>query len=288
MTTVAPAQSRRAQQTGPLAHAHVSFPRVLRSEWIKFTTLRSTPWTIGVTIAVMVLISLAMAWGMSQTAEMAASGDLPPEAQEGMTDPTAGAFAASFGYAFGQIVVVVLGVLLISGEYATGQIKSSIAAVPSRWPVLAAKGVLAAAVAFVTGVIGVAVAYVVTLPMLDQHDMAADLGNSEHLRVLLGAPLYLMAIALLSLGIAAMLRHSAAAISAVLGVILVLPILTQFITLDWLQDMAPYFPSTAGERIMGTDTGQEVLTPWEGLGVLGVYVAVVWIAAIVLLRRRDA
>ncbi|SEE96308.1 ABC transporter permease subunit [Ruania alba] len=287
MTAVA-TEPRNSRHSDSLAGAHVNFARVLRSEWIKLTTLRSTPWTVAVTIVLMVLISLGMAWGMSQSAALVESGELPPEAAADMADPTAGAFAASFGYSFGQIVVIVLGVLIISGEYATGQIKSSIAAVPHRWPLLAAKGVIVALVALVTGAVGVALAYLVTTPMLEPHGMAADLGDPDHLRILLGAPLYLAVIALLALGVGALLRHAAAAISAVLGLILVLPILPQFITLDWLQDIAPYFPSTAGERIMGADTGQEVLTPWEGLGVLGLFVAAVWIVAIVLLRRRDA
>ncbi|UFU07440.1 ABC transporter permease subunit [Ruania halotolerans] len=285
MTAVA-TESRSARRSDALSGAHVNFARVLRSEWIKLTTLRSTPWTIVTTIVLMVLISLGMAWGMTQGAEAAASGDAPPEM--GALDSSMGAFAASVGYSFGQIVVVVLGVLIISGEYATGQIKSSIAAVPHRWPVLATKGILVAAVAFVTGAIGVAISYLVTTPMLEEHNAAADLGNSEHLRIMLGAPLYLAAIALLALGVGALLRHAAAGISAVVGIILLLPIITSFITLDWLQDIAPYFPSTAGERIMGDDTGQEVLTPWEGLGVLGIYIALIWAAALVLLRRRDA
>lgn len=275
----ATATSHRAD---PLADAHVTFPRVLRSEWIKFTSLRSTIWTIAVTLVVMVGFSALMAWGMSFAAE-APDGQGPPAAD----GSTMGAVAVVTSYGLAQIVMAVWGVLVISGEYSTGQIRSTLTAVPTRLPVLAAKGLLVALASFVVGAVGVALSVLVTAPILSPNDMSLDLGDGETVQMLLGVPLYLMAIALLALAIGALVRHSAGGIAVVLGLIIILPILTT-IPLDFIETIAPYFPSTAGERIVQGENPGAVLTPWQGYGVFWIYVVVTMTAAAVLLRRRDA
>src|SRR5699024_8331469 len=165
----ATATSHRAD---PLADAHVTFPRVLRSEWIKFTSLRSTIWTIAVTLVVMVGFSALMAWGMSFAAE-APDGQGPPAAD----GSTMGAVAVVTSYGLAQIVMAVWGVLVISGEYSTGQIRSTLTAVPTRLPVLAAKGLLVALASFVVGAVGVALSVLVTAPILSPNDMSLDLGD---------------------------------------------------------------------------------------------------------------
>lgn len=271
-----------ARRADPLAGAHVSFGRVLGSEWIKFTSLRSTLWTIAVTLVVMVGFSLLMAWGMSFAAE-APEGQGPPAAEGSMM----GAAAVVTSYGLAQIVMAVWGVLVISGEYSTGQIRSTLTAVPTRLPVLAAKAVLMTLASFIVGVLGVGLSVLATAPILSSNDMSLDLGDSATLEMLLGVPLYLTGITLLALGIGALVRHSAGGIAVVLGLIIVLPILTQ-IPLDFIDTIAPYFPSAAGERIvMGEMTGA-TLTPWQGYGVFMIYVVVALAAAGVLLRRRDA
>ncbi|WP_277051446.1 ABC transporter permease subunit [Ruania albidiflava] len=281
----AAATSHRAD---PLESAHLSFARVLRSEWIKFTTLRSTPWTIGVTILAMVGIALLGAISLAATADMVASGEIPADAGVPDFGPRDGTEMLNLGWIFGQIVITVLGVLTITGEYSTGQIRSTLAAVPTRLPVLWAKALLVAVVAFVTGLVSVAISYAATLPILDPHGAVPDLGDGETIRVLLGVPLYLTMIALFALGIGALLRHAAAGISAVLGLLLMLPLLGQFITVEWFQDIAEYFPMSAGSMITTYATDGPHLSPWEGFGVLAIYVVVIMAAAAVLLRRRDA
>lgn len=262
--------------------AHVSFLHTLRSEWIKFLSVRSTAWILGVTVLVMVGFSLMMAAGMSFAAD--------PELNQGQpmpADAAVGTMVATFGYSIGQIVLVVLGVMRISGEYSTGQIRSSLSAVPTRLPVLAAKAVVVAAASFVVGLVAVALATLATTPILEPLDMAVELGNGDVQRSLLGVPLYLTAIALFSLGVGAMLRHTAGGIAAVLGVLLVLPIIGQ-VPLEWVQDIAPYLPSAAGERLITGDLVETVLSPWQGYLVLLGWVAAALIGAAVLLRRRDA
>lgn len=276
MTAVAPQ---------PLTVRPVSFPRVLRSEWIKFWSLRSTYWTIFATLLAMVLMAVMMAVGLSQSAANGYDAGLDSTMVLGLS------------YAMAQLAIAVLGVLMISGEYSTGMIRSTLAAVPSRLPVLGAKALLIVVVSFVTGVLGVALSYLATLPILTDAGGGADLSDPVTQRMFWGTGLYLAVIGLLSLAVGALLRHSAGAIATVLGIMLVLPTVAQMAmgAIDWLRDIYPYLPTTAGERIVATDAGDmaqaslpQLLEPWPGLGVLAIYAAVALIAAAVLLRRRDA
>ncbi|WP_154795350.1 ABC transporter permease [Occultella kanbiaonis] len=264
---------------------HLSFGRVLRSEWIKFISLRSTVWVAVATVAVMVGFSLLMGFGMTQIVQNPES--MGGEASLGGTGTVIGTSVATTGYAFGQIVVAVLGVLIITGEYSTGQIKSTLTAVPTRLPVLAAKGAIVAFTSFVLGAVGVAVSVLVTTPMLSTYDLQVDLSDSASQLSLLGVPLYMTAIALFAFGVGTLLRHAAAGIASVLGMLLLLPILGS-IQIQLIQDIAPYLLGTAGARIIEGEQLGAVLTPWAGFGVLMIWVVAALTAAAVLLRRRDA
>jgi len=265
----------------------VTFPRTLHSEWLKFWSLRSTYWAIGATIVAMVLMSLLMAVGLSQSAEAGFDAGLDSTMVIGLT------------YSMAQLVIAVLGVLMISGEYSTGMIRSTLTAVPARTPALVAKAIVIVVVSFVVGVVGVALSYLVTMPMLSGVGGAADVGDPDTLRMFWGSGLYLAAVGLFGLSIGALLRHSAGAIATVLGILLLLPIVVQLAmgALDWLADAYPYLPTTAGERIVAIDSpGMDMATmglpalldPWAGLGVFAIYIAVAFLAAALLLRRRDA
>ena len=281
--------ARRTEPSGPAADVSpVSFPRVVRAEWLKLWTLRSTYWATGTTLLVMVVMSVLMAFAASQSAENPEFGMGP-----------SGTMVLGFSYTMAQLVVAVLGVLAITGEYSTGMIRSSLTAVPARVPVLAAKALVLAVVSFVLGVLGVTLSYLLTAPLLSDAGGAADLGDPDVLQIFWGTGLYLMGVALLGLGIGALLRHSAGAIAAVLGILLLASTIVQLLSmwLDGFADVYPYLPSTAGERIVSPDTGElgeaaamgmTVLGPWEGYGVFMIYVVLALGAAAVLLRRRDA
>ena len=165
---------------------------------------------------------------------------------------------------------------------------------PTRTPVLAAKALLIAIVGFVLGVVGVAVSYVATAPLLGS--AAADLGDPDVQRIFWGSGLYLAGVGLLGLGIGALLRHTAGAVTAVLGILLLLSTLVQLLMMasDAFLAVYPYLPATAGERIVGPEAGTpaagapDVLGPWPGFAVFMVYVLVTLLAAGVTLRRRDA
>lgn len=260
----------------------LTFPRVVNSEWIKFRTLRSTVWTLGLTVVMMVGSSVLMAVGVGAT-----DGEL------GLP----GASIVTFGYYFGQLALVVLGVLVISGEYTTGMIRSTLAAVPTRLPALWAKAIVLAVTAFVVGLAAVAISFLATRAMLAPYDLVPDLGDPETLRIMLGSALYLSAIALLAFALGALLRHSAAALATVFGLLLVVESVFAAIPLTFFQKVSPFLPSTAGARLMMTqeqiDTMAEtakgaVLGPWQGFGILLAWVAVLLTVAAVLLRRRNA
>lgn len=269
----------------------VSLARVIRSEWIKLWTLRSTIWIIVITLAAMVGMSALMATGM--TFDPGAAGDpqggnpqgATVEVGEPMGLSSMGLMVVTFGYFLGQIVVVVLGVMAATGEYATGQIRATLSAVPTRTPVLLAKIITVTLVSFGLGALAVALAWLTTYPILEPHGMLLDLSDDGAWRSLFGVPLYLSAIGLFSLGVGFLLRHTAGAISAVLGILLVLPMMAA-IPLDWLRDLLVYLPGAAGERLILNPN--DLLTEWQGFAVLCAYVLAVLLAAGIVLRRRDA
>lgn len=265
---------------------HLTFPRVLRSEWIKIRTVRSTVWTLALTVVLMVGTTVLVAWGMTQVGEAGA---------EAGTDGVAGLVTVG-GY-FAQLMIAVLGVLTITGEYSTGMIRSTLTAVPRRLPALFAKGLVLTAVALVTSVLGVALAVLASMPYHDQLGITLDLGDPEQLRILAGVPLYLTAIALLGFGIGALLRHSAGALATVLGLLLVIETVVSAIPTKFFEVLGLFLPGSAGSRLLlGDETIAAMneasagpdLSAWQGYGVLIAWVAVLITVAAVLLRRRDA
>jgi ABC-2 type transport system permease protein len=276
------ADPRRTAASRPVPDGGgLTFPRVVASEWVKFRTLRSTMWTLGVTVLLMVGIAVLAAWGMTEGGEVGPGSAI-------------GAFATVAGFNVAQLSVAVLGVLIITGEYTTGMIRSTFAAVPTRLPALAAKGIVLAATVLVVSAVSVALAYVATLPFLSGTVLEIDLGDAETVRVLGGTALYLTGIALLAFAFGALVRHSAGALAAVLGLLLVVENVFSLIPLAFFREVSPFLPSTAGSQVMlpelfaaGNGEGTD-LTPLQGYGVMLAWVAVVLAVAAVLLRRRDA
>jgi len=264
----------------------LTFPRVVRSEWIKFRTLRSTIWTLAITLVLMVgIVTLYSAILASQAgAAESTSAD--------------GGSVAVFMIAAGiaQLAVTVLGVLVITGEYTTGMIRSTLAAVPQRLPALWAKGVVLATSIFVVSTVAVGISLIVMQLFLGADRLAPNLGDAETVRILVGTSLYLTAIALFAFAIGAILRHSAGALATVLGLLLVIE---NLFLIPWkpLQVLSPFLPGTAGFKIMTPQVQIDamsqgavgaVLGPWQGFAVLLAWVAVLLTAASVLMRRRNA
>lgn len=185
--------------------------------------------------------------------------------------------------------------LVITGEYTTGMIRSTLAAVPRRLPALWAKGVVLAVSIFVVSTFAVVVSLGVMQLFLGSKGLASDLGKTETIRILIGTVRYLTAIALLAFAIGAILRHSAGALATVMGLLLVVPVIT---AIPWkpLQLIGPFLPGEAGSKILiaakpqptSPDVIGVVFGPWQGYAVLLAWVVVLLTVAAVLLRRRNA
>jgi len=148
-------------------------------------------------------------------------------------------------------VVAVLGVLIVTGEYSTGMIRSTLTAVPKRLPALWAKAlVLTAVTTTTTAAVAVALSWVVALPTLHAHDTALDLRDPQTQRILLGGVLYLAAVSLLAFAVGAIVRHSAGALATVLGLRLVVEVMFRTIPADFFRNVSPFLPGTAGHQLL--------------------------------------
>lgn len=284
-TATAPATGHVHQSLGKL-----SFPRVVRSEWIKLRTLRSTFWTLASVIVLVVGIS-ALVSASIPSKEVLTSG--VPGPQRAAVEAQADTFvttAATTGLTFAALVIAVLGVLVISGEFSTGMIRSSFAAVPRRFPVLLAKTLVLFVVSFVVGVIASAASWAIAVPLLNGKGYEGDLLSVGTLWAILGAGAYLGFVAVFALGVGTILKATAGGIAAALGVLLVLPIIANIVTgltkIDWLADAEHYLLSNAGGGMAGLANGS--LEPWANVLTVAVWALVALIVGGVLLQRRDA
>lgn len=274
-----------AHPTSVFAGARLTFVGVLRSEWIKFFAVRSTAWMLVATLVTMIGFSAMMAAGMRMGA--AAGQDVQMTGDPSMAAFEPGIMSVTFSYGVAQIVIAVLGALTMTGEFSTGRIRSTLTAVPGRLTVLVAKMIVVAVTAFVTAAVAIALCYAVVTAILSPVDLAPDLSTDGAMRSLIGVPLYLTAIALFALAVGTLIRNTPGSIAAVLGVILVLPIVS-VIPLDWVKSAAEFLPAAAGERLFTDSLMEATLGPWQGFGVLCAWVVLLTVFAAITLRRRDA
>lgn len=261
------------------APKEVTQARVIVSEWTKLRSLRSTIFSL--LAAVVFIIGLAILVPSVTVAHWP-----PHDAREAAGfDPTSRSLAGIF---LAQLAVGVLGVLLITGEYATGMIRATLAAVPARLPVLWAKAVVFAAVTLAVTVPSVVVAFLIGQSILKGKDLQTALGDPGVLRAVIGSALYLAVVGLLGLGLGALLRNTAGAISALFGVLFVLPIIVRFLPSSWSDPIDKYLPGTVGEAVTHVHPDPTALAPWTGFALFCGYAAIVLLAAAVRLRRRDA
>lgn len=277
--------------------SRLTFGGVVKSEWIKLWTLRSTVWTLAITVVVMVAIALMFAAIMNIPG--ADSG--APEGTS-MADVFPSATIVTIGYSVGQLAIAVLGVLAITGEYSTGMIRSTFSAVPTRLPAFVAKLGVLFVTSFVVTLLGVGLSALVTAPMLSNQGMSLDLGSDETVRILVGAALYVATISALALGVGALLRSTAGAIFTVVGVLMVIPQILAIVAMATgnavVENIYKYLPGVAGERLLstggpvdpmtGTAAASDALAPWVGYGVLAAWTVAVLVAAAITLKRRDA
>jgi ABC-2 type transport system permease protein len=265
-----------------LGEGRVTQLGVIRSEWIKLRSLRSTWYSLLATVVIITglgtLFSALRAHRFTQ--------DIGPGGRVFGFDATQVSLRGVF---LAQLAIGVLGVLVITGEYSTGMIRSSIAAVPHRQPVLIAKALVFAVMAFVVTFVAAFFAFIFGQQALASTHAQASLSTPHAVRAIFGAALYLTVIGLLAVGLGFLVRNTAGAIAALFGVVLVLPLLTNALPDPYSTDIAKYLPLNAGTQIMVTrNFDPTMLGPWTGLGVTALYALAAIVGGAVMLKRRDA
>lgn len=262
----------------------VTFARVLRSEWTKFRTLRSSWITLALSLVLLGVFGAVAAYTYSPDATGGMGG--PPGSGGGGTSDAVS--LALTGLSFASLVVGVLGVLLTAGEYSTGMIRSTLAAVPKRLPVLWAKGLIAGLIVFVVTTIGAFAAFLIGQGGLDGESIALSLTDDGVLRSLLGAGVYLGLVAMFGVAIGSLVRSPAGGIAALVGILLLLPGLASLLPDSWYDTLSPYFPSTAGGAVYALTESADSLSPGAGIAVFAGWVVLAFAAAALRLKRTDA
>jgi ABC-2 type transport system permease protein len=273
----------QAPTTGPATGPQtlrVTQPRVLLSEWTKFRSLRSTVWTL------LTAVVLSIGIGALFSAVSASQYHTFSPADKASFSPIS---TSLNGMLFAQLAIGVLGVLLISGEYSTGMIRSSLTAVPRRLPVLWAKLGVFAGVVFSVTLVTSFVSFFLGQALLNSHHLGVSISAPNALRDVIGAALYATVAGMIGMALGGLLRNTAAGISTFVAVFFVLPPLTGLLPSSWSSHFAQYLPSNAGEVLFGGGMGlAHPLAPWTGFGLLSAYAVVMIGFAAWRLRRADA
>ncbi|MFI6439537.1 ABC transporter permease [Streptomyces sp. NPDC050759] len=276
VTSLAPAPARTTEYK-------VTGVRVLRSEWAKFWSLRSSWITLGVAVFLLVLFGTIASYTYSPDA-VAPGG---PGGPGSGGDSTAVSLALT-GVTFASLAIGVLGVLLSAGEYSTGMIRSTLTAVPRRLPVLWSKAAVIGPVALVLSSVGALAAFLLGTPGLDGEKIALSLGDDGVLRSLAGAGVYLGLVAVFGVALGVLIRSSAGAIAALVGILLILPGLASLLPDSLYDSINPYFPGNAGSAVYALHQSSDALSPGAGLAVFAGWVALTLAGAAFRLVKSDA
>jgi ABC-2 type transport system permease protein len=253
---------------------------VVRSEWTKLWSLRSTRWSLLAAFVSMAgLGPLVAAVQMSRWGHMSLHERLSYDSLN----------TAVGGYHLAQLAIGVLGVLVISGEYTTGMIRSSLMAAPRRLPVLWAKLGVFAAVTFVTMLIASLISFYAVHAIVTQHHLQHPLSYPGALRTVIGAALFLTVLAVLCVGLGTILRSTAGGISTFVGLLFVLPGISAILPSSVNDAISPYLPLNAGTTVASHSfDNPHHLAVWAGFGLFCAYAAVAVAAGALTLKHRDA
>jgi ABC-2 type transport system permease protein len=263
----------------PVGVLPVTQRRVTRSEWTKLFSLRSTRFSLAATLLLVIGIGLLACIVFESRWPHLSAGDKHD------FHPLSVSLA---GINFAQLAIGVLGVLVITGEYSTGMIRSTLAAVPTRLPVLWAKAGVFAAVAFAISLPATVLVFLVGQAILSGEHINVALSHPGVERALIGAPLFLTAMGLFGLGLGAIIRSTAGGIAALAAIVFVLPPIIGLLPTSVANSIDPYLPSNAGGAVWTINPDPGTLAPWAGFGIFCAYVAISIAVAAVLLVRRDA
>jgi ABC-2 type transport system permease protein len=274
LTPAAPARTAKAPRL------KVTQARVIRSEFTKFRSLRSTIYTLLTAVALMIGI------GAVFSAVTASQYHSFGAAERATFNPVT---TSLNGAIFAVVAFGVLGVLTTSGEYTTGMIRSSLTAVPRRLPVLWGKLAVFAGTILAISVIASFISFFVGQALLNSHHLGVSITAPGALRSVIGPALYVTVAGMIGVALGALLRSTAAGVASFTGVFFVLPPLLSLLPASVSNHLAPYLPSNAGEVLWGgAYKVQNALSPWTGFAVLCGYAVVLIGAAAWRLRRADA
>jgi hypothetical protein len=261
---------------------------------IKLRSLRSTWWGLGATAVVTIgigwIVCAAQAHQFHNDVRVRSGPDGP--VQGGGTIfhiiPNAAQLSLT-GIHLSQLIIGTLGVLVVTGEYSTRMILATLTAAPRRVPVLLSKVAVFAAVALVVCEIADVIAFTIGQQALKSTHQQATWHTIGSPRAIFGSGLYLVLIALFGVGLGFILRSTAAAISTLMGLVLVLPLIVSALPSPYNTDIGKFLPMLAGDQIIVTPyRDPDFLTPWIGLGVLALWALAALIGGAYVLQRRDA
>jgi hypothetical protein len=253
------------------------FANILRSEFCKLRSVRSTVWTLGAAVAFNV--------GLAMLAGIFIPGRLSTQ-ERATVDMVRLGLA---GLHLSQIAFGVLGTLVITSEYGTGLIRATFTAVPQRRLVLASKAIVLSVTALVVGIGSSFAAYFAFQASLCDESFRTSIGDPGVLRAVAGGGLYLTALGLLGFGLGAIIRSSAGTIATLFGLLFVPPILLGLLPQSWQTAIRPYVPLEAGSQIfVATVHDPGSLGAWSGFGVFTFYTILALIGGFALIKKRDA
>ncbi|MBB4789561.1 ABC-type transport system involved in multi-copper enzyme maturation permease subunit [Streptomyces nodosus] len=258
---------------------------VLRSEWTKLWSLRSTWIMLG--LALLLLVGFGVFAAVRYRSQV--------DAGQSASGPFSGAFSDAsavslsvFGINLGQLIMGTVGVLVMAAEYSTGMISSTLAAVPRRLPVLWSKAAIYATVSFAVGSAGALAAFLIGRPLLSGTPAALSPSDAGVLRSLLGSGLYLALVGVIGISLGALLRSVAGGITVLVVLLLTVRGLTTLLPASWDQHISPYLPSNAGASMYTLALTHDALSPGGGLAVLLGWTALALVGAAIRLKRSDA
>lgn len=266
----------------PPATGRAGLRGAIASEFTKIRSVRSTYWTL------LVLLVVSIGIGAAISAGTAANWSHTSPTDRATFDATQASIAGLFF--LGQLVIVVLGALVLSAEYSTGMIRTSLIAMPRRIVLYVAKAVAFAAVALAVSLATAFTAFYLGQALLARSHHSATLAGPGVLRAVIGSALYLTLCGLLALAAAAIIRNTAAAITAMIGLLFVLPVLVNLLPWAWRDDLVRWLPSSAARAISATVGRQDphLFPPWGQFAVFAVCTAILLVVGGILFRKRDA
>ncbi|RPE78798.1 MULTISPECIES: ABC transporter permease subunit [unclassified Frondihabitans] len=294
-TATAPAPSRSSTHS---TLSRLTFGGILRSEWIKLRSLRSTFWCYLLILVLNIgFAALVASVGVGSGGGPGDGSTTSTAAGSGMANATV---AVTLGINFTVLIAAVLGALMITGEYGTGMIKSTFAADPRRLGALFGKAIVFGVVTFVVGLVSLVIATLVATPLLDsESNISIDWSDGSFWLALVGGAGFLALAGLISLFLGAIIRASAGGIAAGIGLLFVMPIVLQIFTgltnAKWAANIASFLPSNAGGLMFGYSAGEAkvvdgivTLDQFFGFVVMVGWVILTGILAVILVKRRDA